>query len=101
MWQAFTTKDLIQWYQNTATQFLVPWVKELANTFKSAFPKDLKPYVSERGWQVESAFSYPDLAEIYAPGLPWTSDLGLNNGKYDSGSGKGDTSTAFIDAVVI
>lgn len=94
LWQAFTSENLAEWYQNSATQFPVPWVKDLANTFKSAFPRDVKPYVSERGWQAESVYSYSNLAAKYAKGLPWTSDLGMTSAKHD-------TNTAFIDAVVI
>ena len=99
LWQAFTSKDVVKWYQESATETTVAWVKELAVTFKSSFPLDPKPYVEERGWHAESVDLYPDLADKYAHGLPWTSAPGLlkNLGLKDNGGY--DTNTAFIDAV--
>lgn len=99
MWQAFTSEDVVKWYQESATQTSVAWVKELAVTFKSSFPLDSKPYLEERGWHVASAEFYSDLAEKYAHGLPWTSAPGLVVKLGLKDNGKFDTNTAFIDAV--
>lgn len=95
-WQAFTAENVLKWYQESATQMPMPWVKDLAGTFKSAFPKEPTSYVAERGWQAETVQSYADLADQYAKGLPWTTNLGLGVGNAAT-----DTNTAFIDAIVI
>ncbi|BDA41776.1 Putative S-adenosyl-L-methionine-dependent methyltransferase [Coccomyxa sp. Obi] len=96
---AFTSEDVVKWYQECATQTPVAWVKELAVTFKSSFPKDPQSYVEERGWHAESVESYSALADKYAHGLPWTSTPGLMANLGLTGRGDSDTNTAFIDTV--
>ncbi|BDA46207.1 Putative S-adenosyl-L-methionine-dependent methyltransferase [Coccomyxa sp. Obi] len=96
---AFTTEEMMKSYNDCATQTDVAWLKELAATFKSSFPRDPQPYLEERGWHAESVAFYSDLADKYAHGLPWTSTPGLMVNLGLQSSSSSDTSTAYIEAV--
>ena len=59
--------------------------------------QDADEYLAEKGWQAKGSMGYKDLAEAYARGIPWNSDLSLGKDHMVPE----DDYTAYIEAYAV
>lgn len=84
------------WYSQSAAAKPLQWVKDLAATFKSSFPREADGFLEERGWQLKASQGYEEMAKAYARGMPWNTDLSLNGATF-----KADDYTTYMEAFAI
>ena len=59
--------------------------------------QDADEYLAEKGWQLKTSMGYKDMAEAYARGMPWNTDL---SGRKDAIVAEDDY-TSYIEAYAL
>lgn len=57
--------------------------------------QDADEYLADKGWLLKSTMGYKDMAEAYAKGIPWNTDL---SGSKDNAFTAEDDYTCYIEA---